>query len=294
MIVNFIHPYNKNVLIPATETTPEKWKAIYSYQKDLTFQDLITAVKNPSPIEEKHKAIAWNFDILEPYYTYPDPKFNMALKIARIKQNTVGHSLITLDCDKNVDMKLFIEKQFKFKYIIHSTATCKQDFKKYRILIPLANPIKYDDFIVPILLDYFKFMNLDKTCLQDARLFYCPATLPETYYEYHIQEEGNLFNPLMQFAGMIKILEQEHRDRELKKRMMEKMRPETNLVGALKWSIKKLEEFVHLPSDSGHEIHNQLVNILSWYKKKGGNPDDLVRYCRDHQEEAQNISDSFR
>lgn len=295
MIVNFINPYTKNILIPASETSSEKWKAIYTDHIEMSWEDLVQYAMNPKPVPEKTKAWGWNFEILTPNITYPDPRDGMKLKLGRVKKNTIAHALVVLDADKNVDMQEFIKRNFRFPYIIHSTANCKSDYKKYRILIPIVEPLKFDSKLVFVLLNYFKFMNLDRTCLEDSRFFFCPSVTPETYYEYHIQAEGNLFNPLIQFKGQLEQLEREERARELHNRVMEKMKPKNNnLQGALKWCEKQLDEFTHLPSDSGHDIHTRLLKILAWYKNKaGGDPKDLIRFCRDHKDEAETIADSL-
>lgn len=266
-----------------------KYHQFYYKSDDITNKQIIHCILNPQKVLDKHDAILWNFEnFYKTVVTYTNNK------VARLKVNTKSHNTIIFDCDKGVDLEVFVKTFGKdFTYFIHSSASCLKDFKKYRIIIPLAKPIEYDFTTKSALYEYFRIMQLDETCLQDSRGFFMPAVTPETFYEYFINETDNYFNldvlqPLYNKYERLEVINANMRACLKRNKIFT-----PNVQKAKDWCEKELTKIAYAEKGKGNNVHGTIVSVMWWYKNANGDPSDLIPFCGNHQKEAGKVANSF-
>lgn len=147
----------------------------------VTFDNILRMAENPASID-KDKG-QWAI-----FSTLPSR--------AHAEQRENGtYWALWLDIDEHTPLdrlKLFLEKTLDSKALIFSSRSSTVDLQKWRIIVPLANPIKGADYLVyaQILNDLLQSTGItpDRKTEATGQVAYLPNK--GDFYEYHFQDAG--------------------------------------------------------------------------------------------------------
>lgn len=176
---------------------------------DISLPELAQTVSEPFRCE-KHQAPYWlPFD-------YHIPGLRQCC--SRSQDNAISIHWLVLDVEKSISIDCARQKLTEFDYVLYTTARHNPDNHRFRIWLPLANPMPITEYLSePVNTTLKRVFNWTDPATLKHIGFYAPVSTP--YYQYHMNENGESIDLYdKQFLRLYKVVEDnlKHKTEEIK------------------------------------------------------------------------------
>ena len=129
------------------------------------FVALMTRCAAMPPIEDKHAWPLWSPTLYSP-------------GASRGKKNVQAVSMLVLDQDSGVDWEQAIDPFHRVQYLVHTSYSHTKEVPKFRIILPLAQPIAGEDW--PLVWSHLtrRAVDPDPACKDASRVYFLPSRPP--------------------------------------------------------------------------------------------------------------------
>lgn len=231
---------------------PQKYDNLFQEWADdlpLKWDGVMEKVKNPEEHESKETMPLWSF-----YHVSDDADQTWA------GPKAIGNSMefllaIMVDYDDGVVQLAHVEHMFDFQFVAYSSPTSTPEKSKFRMIIPLAEPIPNKFFKCKEVRQYMmsKFPHCDESTFDYFRRQRMPCKLSSTDYQY-IEKAGDRIE--LDVAHMESLWSEWVEDQSRKKAEFSKPKPKSTGGSIFSKSVAEIEE------------GDYLKNLMAKYKKE--------------------------
>lgn len=239
---------------------------------------VLDKVRRPNQYDSKDKIPLWSFYALKPETT------DLWCGPQAIGANMKSITALLIDYDGGIFTMEDAKREFGFQFVAYSSPSSRADHPKFRMIVPLAEPVSNKYFKVKKIRELLcrKFAGCDNSTFDYFRRQRMPAVLPDTDYSYHEQEGDRLSLDQVYYEAMYQEWVRESTrkmEAPLSKKSIfgqSKAELETlNMVGNMKnryaSELKRLKIF-----ERGNGVVHDTFRKVAYALRKSGVPQDEI------------------